>query len=153
MTVESLHPYDRLRPEVILDAVDSTGLRTDARMLALNSYENRVYQIGIEDAAPVVVKFYRPGRWTDAQILEEHAFTRQLAEEEVPVVAPLVSADGATLHTHDGFRFAVYPRQGGRAPTRVRSARPGRSLRGRSRLRVRPVFPARSARPGRAGPA
>ena len=116
MTADNPHPYDRLRPEVILDAVDSTGLRTDARMLALNSYENRVYQIGIEDAAPVVVKFYRPGRWTDAQILEEHAYTRELADEEVPVVAPVASADGTTLHLHDGFRFAVYPRQGGRAP-------------------------------------
>ena len=116
MTDDSLHPYDRLTPEVILDAVDSTGLRCDARLLALNSYENRVYQVGIENAAPVIVKFYRPGRWTDAQILEEHAFTHELAAEEVPVVAPLTSGDGGTLHSHENFRFAVYPRQGGRAP-------------------------------------
>ena len=116
MTAIDPHPYERLQPALILDAVDITGLRTDARLLALNSYENRVYQVGIEDAAPVIAKFYRPARWTDAQILEEHAFTLELAGAEVPVVAPLVAADGSTLHTHEGFRFAIYPRQGGRAP-------------------------------------
>ena len=116
VTDDSGHPYDRLKPELILDAVDSTGMRTDAHMLALNSYENRVYQIGIEDKSPVIVKFYRPGRWTDAQILEEHAFTQALADEEVPVIPPIASAAGTTLYTHEGFRFAVYPRQGGRAP-------------------------------------
>ena len=84
-------------------------------MLALNSYENRVYQIGLEDTSPVVAKFYRPARWPDAAILEEHAFTQELAEREIPVVAPLI-VDGRTLHTYEGFRFTVYPRRGGRAP-------------------------------------
>jgi Ser/Thr protein kinase RdoA (MazF antagonist) len=109
------HPYDALTPDVILDAVESTGLRCDGRLLALNSFENRVYQVGIEEAPPVVVKFYRPERWTSEQILEEHAFAQELAEAEIPVVAPLVRA-GSTLHEHTGFRFAVYPKQRGRAP-------------------------------------
>ncbi len=109
------HPYAGLTPDAVLDAIESTGLRCDGRQLALNSYENRVYQIGIEDGAPVVAKFYRPGRWSDAQILEEHAFVRELAEREIPVVAPLVIA-AATLHEFGGYRFAVYPRRGGRAP-------------------------------------
>ncbi|MFZ1910313.1 MAG: phosphotransferase, partial [Burkholderiales bacterium] len=109
------HPYAGLTPDVVLDAIESTGLRCDGRQLALNSYENRVYQLGIEDGAPVVAKFYRPERWSDAQILEEHAFVRELAEREIPVVAPLVIA-AATLHGFGGYRFAVYPRRGGRAP-------------------------------------
>ena len=108
-------PYAGLTPDVILNAVDSAGFRTDGRLLALNSYENRVYQVGIEDAAPLVAKFYRPERWSDAQILEEHAFTAELAEREIPAVAPLVSGN-ATLHSFSGFRFAVYARRGGRAP-------------------------------------
>jgi len=108
-------PYAGLTPDVILNAVDSVGLRTDGRMLALNSYENRVYQVGIEDAAPVIAKFYRPGRWTDEQILEEHQFTAELAQREIPAVPPLGAA-GATLHAFEGFRFALYPRRGGRAP-------------------------------------
>ncbi len=112
----SVHPYASLKPEVILDAVESTGLRADGRLLALNSYENRVYQIGIEDAAPVVAKFYRPGRWSEAAIREEHAFALELAAEEVPVVAPRRDAAGETLHRHQGFLFALYPRQGGRTP-------------------------------------
>ncbi len=89
--------------------------RGDGRLQALGSYENRVYQIGIEDAAPVVAKFYRPGRWSDAAIVEEHAFVAELAAREIPVVAPLALA-GGTLHTFGAFRFAVYPRCGGRAP-------------------------------------
>ncbi|MGA8006620.1 MAG: serine/threonine protein kinase, partial [Burkholderiales bacterium] len=109
------HPYSRLTPDVVLDAIESAGLRCDGRQLALNSYENRVYQIGIEDGSPVVAKFYRPGRWSDAQILEEHAFVRELAEREIPVVAPLEIA-ARTLHEFGGYRFSVYPRRGGRAP-------------------------------------
>jgi Ser/Thr protein kinase RdoA (MazF antagonist) len=115
-----LHPYAGLTPACALDALDSTGLRADGRLLALNSYENRVYQMGVDDAPPVVVKFYRPGRWRDAAILEEHAFTRELADAEIPVVAPRV-LNGATLHAHAGFRFAVFPRQGGRTPEFERS--------------------------------
>ncbi|HEX4986403.1 MAG TPA: serine/threonine protein kinase [Burkholderiales bacterium] len=108
-------PYAGLTPDLILNALDSAGLRTDGRLLALNSYENRVYQAGVEDGPPVVAKFYRPGRWSDAQILEEHAFTVELAQREIPVVAPLVFG-ARTLHRFADFRFAVYPRRGGRAP-------------------------------------
>jgi Ser/Thr protein kinase RdoA (MazF antagonist) len=103
----------------VLDALASAGFAGDGRLLALNSYENRVYQVWLEDAESakpsVVAKFYRPGRWSEAQILEEHAFTGELAEREIPVVAPL-SAGGNTLHHYGGFRFAVYPRRGGRTP-------------------------------------
>ena len=109
------HPYTALTPDHVLNAVESLGLACDGRLLALNSYENRVYQVGIEDASPVVVKFYRPGRWTDAAILEEHAFTTDLQQREIPVVAPL-ALQGRTLHEHAAFRFAVFPRKGGRAP-------------------------------------
>ena len=108
-------PYAGLTPDVMLNAIDSIGYRTDGRMLALNSYENRVYQVGIEDEKPVVAKFYRPGRWTNEQILEEHAFTLELAAREIPAVPPLAT-EGRTLHEFGGFRFAVYPRRGGRAP-------------------------------------
>jgi Ser/Thr protein kinase RdoA (MazF antagonist) len=108
-------PYSGLTPDVALDALAGIGLAPDGRLLALNSYENRVYQAWIEDAAPVVAKFYRPARWSDAQILEEHAFALELAEREIPVVAPL-AFNGRTLHEFSGFRFAVYPRRGGRAP-------------------------------------
>lgn len=110
------HPYSGLTPDVVLNALESVGLHCDGSLLALNSYENRVYQIGIAEAPPVVAKFYRPGRWSDAAILEEHAFTDELREREIPVVAPLVLDDGKTLHVSEGFRFAVFPRRGGRAP-------------------------------------
>ncbi|HWA12232.1 MAG TPA: serine/threonine protein kinase [Burkholderiales bacterium] len=112
---EEKAPYAGLTPDTMLNAIDSTGLRTDGRLLALNSYENRVYQVGIEDDKPVVAKFYRPARWSDEQILEEHAFTIDLAQREIPAVPPL-EIGGRTLHRHGGFRFAVYPRRGGRAP-------------------------------------
>lgn len=110
------HPYSALTPDVVLNAIDSVGLHCDGSLLALNSYENRVYQVGIADARPVVAKFYRPGRWSDAAILEEHAFAIELQEREIPVVAPLAFAGGRTLHSAEGFRFAVFPRRGGRAP-------------------------------------
>ena len=113
---DSAHPYDALTPDLILDSVESGGLRCDGRLLALNSFENRVYQVGIEEAQPVVAKFYRPGRWSDAAIAEEHAFAAELAQAELPVVAPIADAGGSTLHAFGGFRFALYPRQRGRAP-------------------------------------
>jgi Ser/Thr protein kinase RdoA (MazF antagonist) len=109
------HPYSRLTPDVVLNALEGEGLRCDGRLLALNSYENRVYQVGVEDAGAVVAKFYRPARWSDAQILEEHAFARELAEAEIPVVAPL-EFNGETLRHFEGFAFAAFPRRGGRAP-------------------------------------
>lgn len=108
--------YQELSPNDILASVESMGLRCDGRLLTLNSYENRVYRVGIEGGPPVVPKFYRPGRWSDAAIREEHAFTVELAEQEIPVAAPLADASGETLHYHGGFRFAVYPCFGGRAP-------------------------------------
>ena len=104
------HPYARLTPDLVLDAVAAAGLRPDGRLLGLNSYENRVYQVWLEDNSAVVAKFYRPERWSDAQIEEEHAFARELAEREVPVVAPMHSL------RHADFRVAVYPRRGGRTP-------------------------------------
>jgi Ser/Thr protein kinase RdoA (MazF antagonist) len=109
------HPYSRLTPDVVLNSLEGLGLRCDGRLLALNSYENRVYQVGIEESTPVVAKFYRPGRWSEAQILEEHGFAAELDEAEIPVVAPL-AFEGATLAQSEGFRFAVFPRKGGRAP-------------------------------------
>jgi Ser/Thr protein kinase RdoA (MazF antagonist) len=108
-------PYAQLSPEAVLDALEAVGYRCDGRLLALNSYENRVYQIGIDEGDPVVAKFYRPGRWSDAAIGEEHAFALELAAQEIPVVAPIVQ-DGVSLHTQSGFRYAVFPRRGGRWP-------------------------------------
>ncbi|OGA75922.1 MAG: stress response serine/threonine protein kinase YihE [Betaproteobacteria bacterium RIFCSPLOWO2_12_FULL_66_14] len=108
-------PYAGLTPDTVLDALESVGLRGDGRLLALASYENRVYQVGMEDAQPVVAKFYRAARWTDEQILEEHSFVNELAELEIPAVPPL-AFDGTTLHSFQGFRFAVFPRCGGRPP-------------------------------------
>ncbi len=110
------HPFQTLTPGFIMDAVESQGYLCDCRTLALNSYENRVYQVGIEGENPLVAKFYRPGRWTDAQILEEHRFCFELAEHELPVVAPLVNDRGESLFHFGGFRFALYPRRGGHAP-------------------------------------
>ena len=110
------HPYEQLTPDLVLDAIESTGLITDARILALNSYENRVYQVGIEGGSPLIAKFYRPARWSDAQILEEHQFTQALKALEISVVPPIVAEQGQSLRDFKGFRFALYPRQGGHAP-------------------------------------
>lgn len=115
MQTDDAPPYAMLSPDRVLDALESVGFPCDGRLLALNSFENRVYQVGQEEGPPVVVKFYRPNRWGDDAILEEHAYTLELAEREIPVVPPLVISD-ATLHSFETFRFAVYPRQGGRPP-------------------------------------
>src|SRR6266581_6611727 len=123
-------PYSGLTPDAVLDALASAGFAGDGRLLALNSYENRVYQVWLEgeetanSPASVVAKFYRPARWTDAQILEEHAFTLELAGREIPVVAPLAD-NGKTLHAFGGFRFAVYPRRA----WRTRASPPATSAR------------------------
>ncbi len=109
------HPFASLTPDVVIDAVESTGILSDARILALNSYENRVYQVGIEDGEPLIAKFYRPGRWSLDQILEEHLFTRELADLDIPVVPPL-SLGESTLSEFAGFHFALFPRRGGRSP-------------------------------------
>ncbi len=110
------HPYDQLTPDRVIDAIESTGRLSDARLLALNSYENRVYQVGIEGDTPLIAKFYRPGRWSDEQILEEHAFSLELVAADISVVAPLQDEAGRTLHTFEGFRFALFPRRGGYPP-------------------------------------
>ena len=110
------HPFDTLTPEAVIDAIESTGRTSDLRIFPLNSYENRVYQVGIEGGAPLIAKFYRPERWSDEAIREEHAFTRELLDAELPVVAPLADADGATLLRFGGFRFALFPRVGGHVP-------------------------------------
>lgn len=132
------HPYEALTPDVVQEALLDLGLACDGRLQALSSYENRVYLAGLDDGGSVVAKFYRPGRWSEAQILEEHAFAAELWEAEVPVVAPLL-LQGRSLHvctavaSPDGtprggvgraedagesvrFFFSVSPRRGGRAP-------------------------------------
>ncbi|MCW8885565.1 MAG: serine/threonine protein kinase [Motiliproteus sp.] len=112
------HPYESLTPDAVLDAVESLGYLSDARILALNSYENRVYQVGIEDqpAAPLIAKFYRPERWSEAQILEEHQFTQALLDGDLPVVPPIKDETGKSLHQHRQFSFALFLRRGGHAP-------------------------------------
>ena len=109
------HVFETLSYDLVLDALQSVGLLGDGRITALSSYENRVYQIYLEDGSAVVAKFYRPGRWSDAQILEEHAFSRELMQAEVPAIGPLV-LHGQTLHHFGGFPFSVSPRRGGRPP-------------------------------------
>ncbi len=111
----SATPYAGLSPDVVLDAIAAASYVPDGRLLALGSYENRVYQVGIEGGPALVAKFYRPGRWSDAAIAEEHAFACELAEAELPMIAP-IAIDGRTLLVHAGFRYALYPRRGGRAP-------------------------------------
>lgn len=113
---EQNHAFRGLDPDSILDALESTGLRSDGRVLTLNSYENRVYQIGVDNAEPVIAKFYRPGRWSDDAIIEEHAFTLALADSEIPVVPPTILDNGQTLHHFKSHRFAVFVRRGGRTP-------------------------------------
>ena len=105
-----------LSPDTVLDALDSVGLHGDGRLLALNSYENRVYQVGMEDGPPLITKFYRPQRWSDAAILEEHAFVQELADAEIPVVPASLFDNGSSLQQFQGFRFATFARHGGRAP-------------------------------------
>jgi Ser/Thr protein kinase RdoA (MazF antagonist) len=107
--------FSLLTPDAVLNALESVGLRSDGRLLALNSYENRVYQIGMDDGPPLVAKFYRPARWTDEAILEEHAFVAELVGREIPVIPALIINE-KTLHSFDGFRFSVFAKHGGRAP-------------------------------------
>ena len=116
------HAFETLTPDLVLDALESVGLRGDGRLTALSSYENRVYQVQLEDGTAVVAKFYRPQRWSEAQILEEHAFAAELMAFEVPAIGPLVlpdPANGQTLHQFGGFHFSVSPRRGGRPPELV----------------------------------
>jgi len=105
-----------LTPDAIIDAVEAAGFVSDARLLALNSYENRVYQVGIEDDVPVIVKFYRPGRWSEEQLREEHSFSAELAEAEIPIVAPMHNDKGETVHRWGDLLYTLFPRRGGHAP-------------------------------------
>jgi len=109
-------PYADLDPQRVIEAVEALGHRCDGRVLALNSYENRVFRVGLEGAAPLVAKFYRPGRWSDAAIREEHGFAQELADADLSVVPPLRDAAGETLHAIEGHRIALFPLQGGHAP-------------------------------------
>lgn len=111
-----LTPFSELSPEIILSALDSVGYVCDGHLLALNSYENRVYQIGLENSSPIIAKFYRPNRWSNAAINEEHQFVQELADNEIPVVPALQFANNLTLVESHGFRFSVFPKQGGRVP-------------------------------------
>jgi Ser/Thr protein kinase RdoA (MazF antagonist) len=113
---ESSHPFQRLTPDVVMDALESQGYVCDRRVFALNSYENRVYQVGIDEAQPLIAKFYRPERWSEEQILEEHRFCFELTEQELPIVEPLRDRAGSSLLQYDGFHFVLYRRQGGHAP-------------------------------------
>lgn len=112
----SSHPYDALTPDIILDAMEEAGFTVSGRLFALNSYENRVYQVGLEEAPPVITKFYRPGRWSEAQIREEHDLTLELKQADIPVVAPMQLDSGDTLGRHGDFLFAVFQQRGGQAP-------------------------------------
>jgi len=109
------HPFALLDPSFILDAIESAGYQVDGRVTALNSYENRVYQIGIDDQPPIIAKFYRPNRWSRAQILEEHEFTQELVAADLPIVSTLKNQP-ESLHSYQDFLFSLYPRKGGRAP-------------------------------------
>lgn len=109
------YSFTGLEPGIVLDALEMLGLYSDGRLLALNSYENRVYQVGMEQGPPLIVKFYRPHRWSDEAILEEHGFALELESHEIPAVPPLLF-EGRTLHQYQGYRFAVFRRQGGRTP-------------------------------------
>ncbi len=158
MTHSAPAPFDFLTPLVVAEAAESIGLQPSGRLFALNSYENRVYQLGDEDGALWVLKFYRPARWSDAQIAEEHSFTFELAGAELPVAAPLVR-DGESLFVHRRLRFAAFPYLGGRAPElddRATLTLLGRTLArmhaigGRTRFAHRPGTHARAVRqPGK----
>ena len=105
--------FAELGPDLILDAIESVGIRVDSGLLALNSYENRVYQFVADDKLRYVVKFYRPQRWSVEQLLEEHEFAAELAGHEIPIAAS-IEFDGQTLHYHQGYHFTIYPSVGGR---------------------------------------
>ncbi|MFT6351910.1 serine/threonine protein kinase [Neptuniibacter pectenicola] len=113
---DTSHPFERLTPAFLMDAVETQGFWCDGRTFPLNSYENRVYQVGIEEKEPLIAKFYRPNRWRREQILEEHEFCFELAEQELPIVTPLVNEAGQTLFDYQGFMFSLFPRRGGHAP-------------------------------------
>ncbi len=105
-----------LTPDIMIQALEKSGLSPTGHCMALNSYENRVYDFKLEEGNHVVAKFYRPGRWTGEQILEEHSFLFELREYEIPVCAPIRFSNGETLHETEGIYYAIWPRTGGRVP-------------------------------------
>jgi len=109
------HPFDGLNPDLIMDAVETLGFRCDCRIFPLNSYENRVYRVGVENGKPLIAKFYRPDRWNLKQLQEEHDFCFELQAEELPILAPL-QIEGKSLHKFKGYTFSLFPLQGGYAP-------------------------------------
>lgn len=113
--MSSQQPYDNLTPDLILDAMESIGLHVSGSLFPLNSYENRVYQVGLDDNLDIISKFYRPQRWSDDAILEEHLFSQELVENEIPVIAP-INIDGKTLFYYKDYRFAIFEKRGGRSP-------------------------------------
>ena len=116
IAMEQINAYKNLSPDDILNAIEDAGYRCDGHIYPLNSYENRVYQVGIEDDKPIIAKFYRPGRWSNEAIEEEHEFSRLLAKEEIPVIAPLQDNNKNSLYVTTSFRFALFERTGGRTP-------------------------------------
>lgn len=117
MTNSALHPFEKLTPALIMDAIEEQGHLCSGSVFAMNSYENRVYQIGIEDQQqPIIAKFYRPNRWSQQQIQEEHDFSFELLIHDIPVVVPLQDEKGNSLFSHEGFVFSLFPRKGGHAP-------------------------------------
>lgn len=116
MQEDTPHPFSVLTPDFVMDAVETQGFVCDGRILVLNSYENRVYQIGIEDQQPIIAKFYRPARWSKEQILEEHQFCYELEDAELPVITPLKNSQQKSLFEYSDFCFSLYPRKGGHAP-------------------------------------
>jgi Ser/Thr protein kinase RdoA (MazF antagonist) len=147
MTQSDPRPFAGLTPDAVLECAEHAGLAPDGHVFALNSYENRVYRLGRDDAPPVVLKFYRAGRWSDAQILEEHAYALELAAAELPVAAPLLLGGHTLLH-HAGFRMAAFNMHPGGAPD---LDQPGaRELLGRTLGRIHAIG---ALRPFRARPA
>ena len=110
------HPFEALTPDYLIDAIESSGYRCDGRIFPLNSYENRVYQVGIEEHQPIIAKFYRPGRWNKAQIDEEHQFCLELEAQELPIVTPIKNDNGETINQYGEFYFSLFPRRGGHSP-------------------------------------
>lgn len=115
-TTNSSVPYDSLTPDVVLTSLEQQGFECNGHLLALNSYENRVYQIGLESGEYLITKYYRPARWSDATILEEHEFSLELASYELPIITPIADNNNKTLFQYKGFRFALFQRVSGRAP-------------------------------------
>ena len=116
MTQSKSHPFENLSPDLILDAIEAQGFVVDGRVNALNSFENRVYQIGIDGDAPLIAKFYRPNRWSIAQIQEEHDFSFAALQHDLPVVVPIQNANKQSLFGFADFIFALFPKTGGHAP-------------------------------------